>query len=33
MDRMLVMIFPTEAEAYRGATILRELDEQDSTTL
>jgi uncharacterized membrane protein len=33
MDRMLVMIFRTEAEAYRGATALRELDAEGSITL
>ncbi len=33
MDRMLVMIFRTEAEAYRGVTALRELDEEGSITL
>jgi len=33
MDRMLVMIFRTEAEAYRGATVLRELDAEGSITL
>jgi uncharacterized membrane protein len=33
MDRMLVMIFRTEADAYRGATALRELDAEGSITL
>ena len=33
MDRVLVMVFPTEADAYRGTTILRELDEDGSITL
>jgi uncharacterized membrane protein len=33
MDRMLVVIFPTEADAYRGATVLRELDAEGSITL
>jgi uncharacterized membrane protein len=33
MDRMLVMIFRTEDEAYRGSTVLRELDAEGSITL